>query len=303
MEEPSRRSMMFWGAALAAPLFGQLTPAQPGPGAKVLVVSTLGVPPYQQAVKGLAEKLYQSGARPSFVELSPEGNEVLVAAALQNGPFKVVVAVGPEARWSLGRAGVKAPVVSTMIFLSDLDEEAGQGRVLPGNMVASVYLDPNPDDAAVELRRSLSSVGRIGLIVPNAASASGWTAALTKNKFQVQVVECGRSADLVKTFLSMRNKVDVVLAIPLPKLYNPETIGALLRASLDHHLPVVGYSESFVTAGAMAGIFPSYEDLGTQTADLVLKLLGGAKAVEDETPKHLVVKTNQKVVRMMGRSL
>ena len=297
------RNLMLWGAALiAVPVFAQLTPAQPGPGAKVLVVSTLGVPPYQQAVKGLAQKLFQSGARPSFVEISFEGNEILVAAALQNGPFKVVVAVGPEARWSLAKAGVRAPVVSTMIYLSDLDEEAAQGRSLPANLTAAVYLDPNPEDAAAEIKQALPMLTRIGIIVPSATQAAPWAAALKKQKIQAQVVECGRGADLVKTFLSLRGKVDAVLAVPIPKLYNPQTIEGLLRASLDHHLPVIGFSETFVTAGAMAGVYAPYEELGAQTADMVLRLIGGARALEDETPKHLTVKTNQKVVRLMGRT-
>ncbi len=299
-----RGSLVLAAAALLAAthLFAQLTPAQPGPGTKVLVVTTLGIPPYQQAVKGLAEKLFQAGARPSFVELSSEGNEILVAAALQNGPFKLVIAVGPEARWALGKAVVKAPVVSTMIFLSDVDEDAVQGRALPANMMASVYLDPNPQDVAARLHQALSSAGRVGVIVPSAAQAGVWVTALKAGKFQPVVVECARPADLVKAFLTLRNKVDFVLAVPIQTLYNPSTIEALLKASLDHHLPMVGYSESFVTAGAMAGVYASYEELGAQTADLALKILGGAKAVEDEMPKHLVVKTNPKVVRLMGRT-
>jgi putative tryptophan/tyrosine transport system substrate-binding protein len=300
---PRRGFLLCLGAALAAPLFAQLNMApQQWPGAKVLVVSTLGVPPYQQAVKGLAEKLYQFGIRPSFVELSEQGNEILLAAALQNGPFKLIIAVGPEARWLLGKAGAKAPVLSTMIFLSDLDEEAAQGRTLPANLAASVYLDPNPEDAAVELKKALPAASRVGLIVASAPTAAPWVTALLKNKMQVQVAECPRPADLVKTFLALRGKVDMVLAIPIPKLFNPATIEPLLKASIEHHLPIVGYSESFVAAGAMAGLYAPYEELGTQTADMALKLISGAKALEDETPRHLVVKTNQKIQRLMGRS-
>ena len=292
----SRRRLFSKAAsALAAPMFGQA-------GAKVLVVSTLGVPPYQQAVKGLAEKLFQAGTRLSFVEISAEGNEILIAAALQNGPFRAVVAVGPEARWSLGKARVKAPVVSTMIYLSDLDEEAAQGRELPVNMTASVLLDLDPEDAAAHIQQTLPMIGRLGLIVPGAPGAASWVTALKKRKIQVQVAECGRAADLLKVFLSLRGKVDAVLALPMPRLYNPATIEALLRASIDNHLGVIGYSEGFVAAGAMAGVYAPYEELGTQTADLVLKLVAGAKTADDETPKHLMVKTNPRILRLMERT-
>jgi len=287
---------------LGLPGFAQNSAPQ-APGAKVLIVTTLGMTPYQQAVKGLALKLALGGAKPSEVELPPEGSEILLAAALQNGPFKVIVAVGPEARWSLGRANVKVPVVSTMLFLSDLDEEAAQSRALPANLAASVYLDPNPEDIAHQLRQALPSLASVGIIVPSMQNGTALASALFKSKFQVKVVECARSADLVKTFLALRNKVDFVLALPIPKLYNSSTIGELLKASLDHHLPVVGFSESFVQAGAMAGVYAPYEELGSQTGDMVLKLASGVKSIEDETPRRLTVKTNQKVLRLLGRNL
>jgi ABC-type uncharacterized transport system substrate-binding protein len=289
-------------AAAAVCLSWQPLPAPAQPASKILIVTTLGIPPYQQAVKGVMERLIAGGIRPTVLELSAEGSEVLIAAAMQNGPYKAVVAVGPEARWSLGRASVKAPVLSTMIFLSDLDEEAAQSRALPQNLAATVYLDPNPEDAVKQLRDALPSMARVGLIVPSLKNATPWATAFIKRKFQVQVVECPRGADLVKTFLGLRNKVDFVLAMPIPKLYNTSTIEPLLRASLDHHLPVIGFSESFVQAGAMAGVYAPYEDLGMQTADIALKMANGAKMLEDETPHKLTVKTNQKVLRVMGRN-
>ena len=127
-----------------------------------------------------------------------------------------------------------------------------------------------------------------------------WKSAFAKVKFQVISAESPRRADLAKTFVALKGKVDFVVCLPTAKLYTAQTIEALLRASAEKNLPVVGFSQAFLNAGAAASVYASHESIGAQTAELVKKLVAGAKVVEDETARKVEIHTNARVMRVMG---
>jgi ABC-type uncharacterized transport system substrate-binding protein len=105
---------------------------------------------------------------------------------------------------------------------------------------------------------------------------------------------------LLKALSALQGKVDFVLCMPDPDLYNAVTIKPLVMASLEHRLPLVGFSPSFVRAGAAAGIFPDYRDLGRQAAEMAQHLLRGEERTADESPRKLQVAINQRVARLLG---
>jgi putative ABC transport system substrate-binding protein len=121
-------------------------------------------------------------------------------------------------------------------------------------------------------------------------------AAVKQQGFTLHAAECSRPEDLVKTFLSLNGKADFVIALP----YNNTTVRPLILASLESRLPIVGFSSSFVHAGAALGIYPDFRDIGSQTADAVQKLIAGRTGMADESPRKLQVAVNQRVLRLLG---
>ena len=112
--------------------------------------------------------------------------------------------------------------------------------------------------------------------------------------------ECSRPEDLVKSFLSLKGKADFVVVLPDSSLYNNTTVRPLIQASLESRLPIVGFSSSFVRAGAAVGIYPDFRDIGSQAADVVQKLIAGKTGMADESPRKLQVAVNQRVLRLLG---
>jgi ABC-type uncharacterized transport system substrate-binding protein len=100
---------------------------------------------------------------------------------------------------------------------------------------------------------------------------------------------------------AFKGKVDFVLCFADPDLYNAVTIKPLVLASLEQRLPLVGFSPAFVRAGAAAGIFPDYADMGRQSAEMALRMLRGEdRAVENEWPRKIRVAINQRVAHLLG---
>lgn len=61
-------------------------------------------------------------------------------------------------------------------------------------------------------------------------------------------------------------EVDALLAVPDPLVFQRSTISNILLASYRHELPVIGYSEGLVRAGATAAVFADIEQLAETAA-------------------------------------
>jgi ABC-type uncharacterized transport system substrate-binding protein len=83
-------------------------------------------------------------------------------------------------------------------------------------------------------------------------------------------------------------------------LYNSATVKPLVLASLEQRLPIVGFSESFVRAGALIGICPDFHELGRETGELILRLLDGKGPLLDEDKRKVTVAVNLRISRLIG---
>jgi ABC-type uncharacterized transport system substrate-binding protein len=125
-------------------------------------------------------------------------------------------------------------------------------------------------------------------------------AAAQQAGFTLNIVECSRPAQLIESFLALKDQVDFVWCLPDSDLYTSATVRPLLLASLSNRLPIIGFSESFVQAGAALGLYPDFGAAGRQTAELVQKHLSGAPLPSNERLKAVRASLNSQVVRLLG---
>jgi ABC-type uncharacterized transport system substrate-binding protein len=85
-------------------------------------------------------------------------------------------------------------------------------------------------------------------------------------------------------------------------LYNKTTVEPLILASLEHKLPLVAYSASFVRAGAALGVYPDFAEIGRQSAALAERCLTAAPALREEYPRRTTVAANERVLHLLGKS-
>jgi ABC-type uncharacterized transport system substrate-binding protein len=125
-------------------------------------------------------------------------------------------------------------------------------------------------------------------------------AAARKEGYTAVVVDCDAPADLLKSIEALKGRVDFVLCFPDAELFNAVTIKPLILASLQDRLPVIGFSPAFVRAGAAAGIYPDYQDIGRQTAEMALRVMRGEDRTSGEGPRKVRAAVNQRVARLLG---
>jgi ABC-type uncharacterized transport system substrate-binding protein len=62
---------------------------------------------------------------------------------------------------------------------------------------------------------------------------------------------------------------DIILATPDKEIYNRSTVKSILLSSYRKRIPVIGFSRSFVTAGALAAVHSTPEQIASQIGELV----------------------------------
>jgi putative tryptophan/tyrosine transport system substrate-binding protein len=90
------------------------------------------------------------------------------------------------------------------------------------------------------------------------------------------------------------------LALPDPFIYSRETAQSILLTSYRYQKPVFGYSQSYVQAGALAGVYTNAKHLAKQAAEIAIQsqqAIGGLPP--PQAPKYFSVMIN----RQVGRSL
>jgi ABC-type uncharacterized transport system substrate-binding protein len=256
---------------------------------KVAVVTVANMPAYQEALDGLASKM----GRPAVVDLGALSDAAGVRARLAELGPQVVVAVGSQAVQAA--AAAPFPVVATMVM--EADRPAARA-----NIVGTVALDVSLSTVLSQMARIVPGKIRIGFI--RAAGAAGdredLAASARRQGFEIVVQECTGPDRLLEAFLALKNRVDFVWCAADPSLFSPAALKVLLMASLRNQLPIIGFSESFVKAGAAAGVYPDFRDIGVQTAELVQRYLASHTAAGVEFPRTVKVGLNDHVLRLFG---
>lgn len=246
---------------------------------------------YQEAVAGIREALAESPYRIEYVDQAAPAHRTCIDA----GP-KLVAAVGIGAWQSLAESGAHPQnVLPALVLRADLKGE-------PRSHADVVYADV-PLTAVVErLHEAFSGRSRLALIhrpgrpLPDAAAM----ARVKQMGLDFRIVECAGADKLLAVFSALKGKTDFVLTEPDGDLYNSATLKPLVLASLDKQLPIVGFSAAFVRAGALAGVYPDFHELGRQTGEAMLRILAGKGARGEEGPRKVVLSVNDRMVRLLG---
>ena len=106
---------------------------------------------------------------------------------------------------------------------------------------------------------------------PNIGLTKMLEACATQHKLKLKTIVISKYVNIIDALNSSLANSDVLLALPDPSVYNARTVKSILLTTYRHRVPVIGFSESFVRAGALAAIHSSSEQLGKQIAEIIKK--------------------------------
>ena len=210
----------------------------------------------------------------------------------------IIVAVGADAcREAVSRG---APAVLG-VFVSDQDARALAGLGASTALTLIVLNQP--------LGRKLSLIAET---VPGARSVGlllGPQPAARRRLLEARIRRAGlvpHSAEvtsaqqLMPALQRLLVDSDVLLALPDAGIYNRNTVMSILLSSYRHRRPVIGFTASYVRAGALAAVFSSPADIAQQAAE-ILDEVDGPSGLRTQVlePAHFHVAVNRRVARSL----
>ena len=207
-----------------------------------------------------------------------------------------MIAVGGDAFKAALRSHISAPIVATMVTRAGL---AGAAHGYPGGYAGAVSVDISLRDILASVRRLFPSRNRIGILRNTALDSDAVLAKAREQGFQMEVLDCAKPDELLRSIPTLRNKIDFLLSRPDSHLFNSSTANPILLSALQNRLPLIGFSESFVRAGAAVGVYPNYRRIGKQTAVMAKRVMGGdSRSIE--APKAISVAVNGRVLGLLA---
>lgn len=219
----------------------------------------------------------------------------------------LIVTVGSEATRAVLQRGGNAPVVATLLPRPAYERalaDAGTGRPQAGS--TAIFLDQPISRLLAFTRYLLPERHRVGVLAGNETKAvlPKVRQAVNAAGLSLEVEELDASGNPVPAVNHLFLRSDLLLALPDSAVYRRDNIRAILLTSYRFQRPVIGFSQSLVTSGALAAIYSTPTQIARQTMDLIKSLRPEAISLPPpQPPAFFAIAINQNVARALGLSL
>lgn len=167
----------------------------------------------------------------------------------------------------------------------------------------SIYLDHS-------LKRQLNF---ISLLLPSAKKIGVLTAPFSINKLKTLTFEATKldltiesrhinsDLELSKQLTKLIKNIDVLFTLPDQLIHNSSNIPYLLLSTYRYNIPVIGFSKTYVTAGAVAAIYSAPEQITRQVAELSTRVINSPKTINSHhfSPKYFNIAINNNVANSL----
>lgn len=227
-------------------------------------------------------------------------------AAAGPGPRPpLVVSVGVGACEAVLATRLPVPVLCALVPRAAFDalRERQRDRLSP---VTALYVDQPPLRQLRLLRVALPQVRQIGVVfgpdsgrdeplVREAATATG---------LGLEADRIGAERELVGAVRRVLERSDALLAVPDRLVFNRHTAQNVLLAAWRRGKPVIGFSDAYVSAGALLAVFSTPEQVGRQLGETLAALAAAPHALPaPQYPRYYTVEVNARVARALGLRL
>ncbi|MEI7456610.1 MAG: ABC transporter substrate binding protein [Nitrosomonadales bacterium] len=255
---------------------------------RVLVVQSDNTLPYQTFTKALHFPAHFQ------IEILPRAEEFSAQ------PADLVVTLGVRATELLS-GKTTLPVLAAMIPSAT----ALPAKQLRSRTLTAAFLDQPPARQAAFVRAVLPERTRVGVLyfTDNRFDLAGFRAELSRQGGVLVKQNLRSDATLFEDLEAVLGESDVLLAVPDNAVYNGNTIRNILLSSYRRSIPLVGFSPSYVKAGALCALYSTPEQLAAQASAMIISFSVMGKLPEPQYPLFYSIALNQEVARTLGLTL
>lgn len=210
----------------------------------------------------------------------------------------VVIAVGAEAANTLA-ARTSPPILAVLISQANLNAIQASH---PKAQLGGIVLDQPLSRHLRLIRASLPEVSRVGVLLgPQSVALRGaLTEAAAREGLKLSFEQVDETGALLPALERLLDATEAILAVPDALVFSTTTARPILLTTYRYRKPMFGYSQAYVTAGALAAVFSSPEGVADQTASWLQESRGRFDPPAAAAPRGFSVEVNRHVARALG---
>ena len=218
----------------------------------------------------------------------------------------VVLAIATPSAQSLANTTQTTPVIFSAVT-DPVSAKLVESREHPGGNVTGTS-DQSSDAISTQInliKKVLPKAKSIGILYtqsePNSVVQKDEAKRLLEEKGFTVVEKTILDSNNVKAAAeSLMTEVDMVF-VPTDNIIS-STMETVKQVSIKHKVPVFGGSTEMIAVGGLYNYGTNYEELGRQTARMLIRILKGEKPenIAVELPEKLELHTNQEMAAALG---
>lgn len=247
--------------------------------------------PYGEFVAALSEALGDGSWRVTSYAAESINGQALAA--------DIVVTAGSEALRRMLARGIAQPLIATLLPRQGYEKILAESPSLPRKITA-IHLDQPPGRQAAFIRHLLPDARRVGMLGggDQRPGLARFRQALVNRGLALETEDADSETALLPALNALLARVDLLLASPDAAIYRRGNVKAILITAFRHQKPLVGYSEAFTQAGALASLYSTPAQIARQTAGLIQAAPAGWPAAA--APALFTLSINHTVAQSLG---
>jgi len=253
----------------------------------------------QQLIDHLQLKLPEQGYLVSKMILKPQQLDITTLKK-----YSLLIAVGSQTTKTLLETNISTPILSALIprHIS----KSLQTRFPHKNNWSRILIDQPLDRQFNLITALLGPNKKSGILL--GPYTKDLTKSLQRNSIktsqQINIEEIKNTDELTSSLKALSNKSNVLLTLPDPIIYNKSTIRGILLLAYRNKLPIIGFSQAYVKAGAIAAVYSQPEQISNQISNITRLFFINKKFDQKEYyPNEFSVAVNKKIARSLGIKL
>ena len=303
---PKRFRHAIQALLVSAIVLVELVPAFSDAPLVVAVVLSREAAPYRQALRGFEEVLKGSGRTCKLQEFTLEGSvldEKALAARIRARRPDVILTIGSGATVAIADQIHDIPIVFSLVLPSSGPDSLEEMRGAHPNLTGASMEIPLGFQFR-KVKEVLPHVRRVGVLYnPTLTGPLVADAARSAAEMDLELVPIAIESEkeILEVGEGLPEQVDVLWSVADSTVFSPQGLKQILLATLRGRIPFVGLSPSFVKAGALLAFSVDYEDVGRQSAEQALRILGGAApaSVPISIPRSVSLSLNMNTARQI----
>jgi len=256
---------------------------------------------YFEALNRALAEPQPAGRSWRVVELPP-GRERPDEAALSG--VSTVIAVGVQAMRIAATWDNAPPVLNVLVpRVSHEKLLAESGRSRRRAQFSAIYLDQPLARQINLIQQILPGKRRVAALVgpDSALLLPRLRAAIARAGLDLASEEVASEPEIIPALSRLLSSSDALLALPDSVVFTRDTARSVLLTTYRHQKPLIGFSQAYVNAGALAAAFSTPAQLARQTAEVLRALPPGRAALPGPLyPAYFSVAVNRSVARALA---